>query len=108
VEQIKGVEKDLKDMLKKVNELCGIKESDTGLAPPSRWDLVADKQATQEEQPLQVNLFTVSWTPFSTTSFGSTYHSGGFPDYGIEVCPYFVNFPPPGGSLYKDHQPQYG
>mmetsp|Transcript_10017 Transcript_10017/g.25596 ORF Transcript_10017/g.25596 Transcript_10017/m.25596 type:complete len:420 (-) Transcript_10017:123-1382(-) len=52
--KIKGVEKDLKDMLKKVNELCGIKESDTGLAPPSRWDLVADKQATQEEQPLQV------------------------------------------------------
>ena len=42
-------------MLKKVNDLCGIKESDTGLAPPSRWDLVADKQAMQEEQPLQVS-----------------------------------------------------
>jgi len=32
----------------------GIKESDTGLAPPSQWDLVADKQMMQEEQPLQV------------------------------------------------------
>jgi hypothetical protein len=32
----------------------GIKESDTGLAPPSQWDLVADKQTMQEEQPLQV------------------------------------------------------
>lgn len=33
----------------------GIKESDTGLAPPSQWDLVSDKQMMQEEQPLQVN-----------------------------------------------------
>ena len=37
-----------------MNELRGIKESDTGLAQPSHWDLVADKQAMQEEQPLQV------------------------------------------------------
>ena len=33
--------------------LTGIKESDTGLAPPSNWDLVADKQMLSE-QPLQV------------------------------------------------------
>jgi len=33
---------------------AGIKESDTGLAPPSQWDLVSDKQMMQEEQPLQV------------------------------------------------------
>ena len=32
----------------------GIKESDTGLAAPSQWDLVSDKQMMQEEQPLQV------------------------------------------------------
>jgi len=31
-----------------------VKESDTGLAPPIQWDLVADKQMMQEEQPLQV------------------------------------------------------
>ncbi|KAM3379970.1 hypothetical protein P3S68_005543 [Capsicum galapagoense] len=31
-----------------------IKESDTGLAAPSQWDLVSDKQMMQEEQPLQV------------------------------------------------------
>lgn len=41
-------------MVKKVNELCGIKESDTGLAPPSNWDLQADKQTLQNELPLQV------------------------------------------------------
>ena len=30
-----------------MNELTGIKESDTGLAPPALWDLAADKQALQ-------------------------------------------------------------
>ena len=37
--------------------LCctGIKESDTGLAPPALWDLAADKQTLQGEQPLQVH-----------------------------------------------------
>ncbi|MED6204724.1 26S proteasome regulatory subunit 7 [Stylosanthes scabra] len=38
---IKKVEKEIKDMAKKVNDLCGIKESDTGLAAPSQWDLIA-------------------------------------------------------------------
>ena len=52
--RIKDAEKDVKDLSKKVNDVCGVKESDTGLAAPSRWDLVADKQAQQEEQPLQV------------------------------------------------------
>lgn len=51
---IKKVEKDLKVISKKVNDLCGIKESDTGLAHPSQWDTVSDKQVMQEEQPLQV------------------------------------------------------
>ncbi len=30
----------------------GAKESSTGLAIPAAWDLVADKQMMQEEQPL--------------------------------------------------------
>merc|ERR1712216_618222 len=51
---IKKLEEDIKDLTKKVNELRGIKESDTGLAQPSHWHLVSDKQAMQEEQPLQV------------------------------------------------------
>mmetsp|Transcript_29368 Transcript_29368/g.47424 ORF Transcript_29368/g.47424 Transcript_29368/m.47424 type:complete len:426 (-) Transcript_29368:397-1674(-) len=51
---IKKVEEDIKNIGKHVNEMCGIKESDTGLCPPSQWDLVADKQMMQEEQPLQV------------------------------------------------------
>ena len=55
-QRIKDIEKDVKDTVKKVNDVSGIKESDTGLAAPSRWDLVSDKQAMQEEQPLQVSI----------------------------------------------------
>ena len=29
----------------------GIKESDTGLAPPALWDLAADKQTLQSRYP---------------------------------------------------------
>ena len=40
---IKQIEDDIQASLKKVNELSGIKESNTGLAPPALWDLTADK-----------------------------------------------------------------
>mmetsp|Transcript_15284 Transcript_15284/g.46189 ORF Transcript_15284/g.46189 Transcript_15284/m.46189 type:complete len:426 (-) Transcript_15284:463-1740(-) len=53
-QRIKDAEADVKAVAKRVNEIAGIKESDTGLAPPSRWDLVSDKQAMHEDQPLQV------------------------------------------------------
>ena len=52
--RIKACEDEIKAQEKKVKELIGIKDSDTGLCIPSQWDLVADKQAIQEEQPLQV------------------------------------------------------
>jgi len=51
---IKKVEDDIKEISKRVNELTGIKESDTGLAAPALWDLAADKQTLHSEQPLQV------------------------------------------------------
>lgn len=44
---IKVTEDDIQSVLKRVNELTGIKESDTGLAPPAHWDLAADKQTLQ-------------------------------------------------------------
>jgi hypothetical protein len=34
--------------------ILGVKETDTGLAPPNLWDLAADRQRMQQEQPLQV------------------------------------------------------
>ena len=42
--QLKKNDDDVQAILKRVNELAGIKESDTGLAPPALWDLAADKQ----------------------------------------------------------------
>uniref|UniRef100_A0A8C9IYA6 26S proteasome regulatory subunit 7 n=1 Tax=Piliocolobus tephrosceles TaxID=591936 RepID=A0A8C9IYA6_9PRIM len=51
---IYSFEDDIQQLLKKINELTGIKESDTGLAPPALWDLAADKQTLQSEQPSQV------------------------------------------------------
>lgn len=54
VKLIKAIEDDNEEQLKKINNLKGVKESDTGLAPPSSWDLVGDKQLMSGEQPLQV------------------------------------------------------
>jgi 26S proteasome regulatory subunit T1 len=52
--RIKQVELAIADRQKCVDKLLGIRESDTGLALPSQWDLVSDKQMMQEEPPLQV------------------------------------------------------
>ncbi|KAI9917250.1 hypothetical protein PsorP6_012996 [Peronosclerospora sorghi] len=43
-----------RDAYKTVNDLIGIKESDTGLSQPSLRDLESDKKMMQEEQLLQV------------------------------------------------------
>ena len=53
-DQIKQIDADIQELVKKVNDLNGVRESDTGLANPALWDLQADKQALQSEQPLQV------------------------------------------------------
>ncbi|KAJ3103923.1 26S proteasome regulatory subunit 7 [Phlyctochytrium planicorne] len=52
--ELKKIETDIRDAQKRVNEKMGVKESDTGLAPPNLWDLPADKQRMGEEHPLQV------------------------------------------------------
>lgn len=51
---IKKLEKEIEEEVKKTNELIGVKESDTGLAAPSLWDLRADEQMMKEEGFLQV------------------------------------------------------
>lgn len=50
---IKKVEEENKGLVEEVKKLAGIKESDTGLAHPSQWNLNQDKQLTGK-QPLQV------------------------------------------------------
>ncbi|KAG2388655.1 hypothetical protein C9374_000094 [Naegleria lovaniensis] len=52
--KIKDTEEALKKMVQEVNELCGVKESETGLANPSLWDIQQDKATLQHEMPLQV------------------------------------------------------
>lgn len=52
--KLKQTEKDIGEVLKNINKICGIKESDTGLAPPALWDLQLDSRAIQQQQPLQV------------------------------------------------------
>ncbi|PKI82626.1 26S proteasome regulatory subunit 7 [Malassezia vespertilionis] len=51
---LKRMDTEIKDVEKRVNEKMGVRESDTGLAPPDLWDIAADKQRMSEEQPLQV------------------------------------------------------
>eukprot|EP01080_Neovahlkampfia_damariscottae_P012063 gene12063-5557_t len=53
-DSIKNIEDDLKKIVKSINEKTGIKDSDTGLAPPSMWDLAQDRQLLSSEPPLQV------------------------------------------------------
>lgn len=40
--------------MKRINIASGIQDSDTGLSSPALWDLAADRQILQHEQPLQV------------------------------------------------------
>lgn len=47
---IKELEKAVEVQQKKVNELIGVVNSDTGLSLPSQWDLVSDEQMLREEQ----------------------------------------------------------
>ena len=51
---LKDIDGDITNLLKSINDKVGIAESDTGLAPPSQWDVVADGQSARTEQPLQV------------------------------------------------------
>ena len=57
---IKKTEDDIQSILKRVNELTGIKESDTGLAPPAHWDLAADKQTLQSMKIFAILSFSLS------------------------------------------------
>ena len=46
-------QKDIDRVTKNINKICGVKESDTGLAAPALWDLQLDKRAMGQD-PLQV------------------------------------------------------
>src|SRR3989338_513149 len=79
---IKGVEADIARVSTHILELSGVKESDTGLAPPSTWDVVADKMMMENDQPLLIARCT-KIIPGTEESPGSKYvinakHQGKF------------------------------
>ena len=43
-EKIKAIEEEVKTFTKDINKLCGIRESDTGLALPSNWVIEVNKK----------------------------------------------------------------
>ena len=47
--QFDKIQGEIKDYTDKIIKLCGIKESDTGLALPSQWNLEQDKQLVKEK-----------------------------------------------------------
>jgi len=51
--RIRNLEEEIKKHVKKVDELKGIKDSDTGLSNPGQWDLDGDAQL-RSQHPLQV------------------------------------------------------
>lgn len=52
-QRIKAVEEENKALVEEIRRVCGIKESDTGLALPSQWNLSQDKMLLAEH-PLHV------------------------------------------------------
>ena len=56
VQKIRNLEDENKTQLEKINKQTGIKESDTGLALPSQWNLANDKQLLGEHPQNVANL----------------------------------------------------
>jgi len=81
---IKTLEEEIKTNQQTVKDLIGIKESDTGLSPPSMWDLVGDKQMMSEEAPLQVARCTKIITEDAENN-SSSGGGGGMPSMNPSV-----------------------
>jgi len=91
---IKELEEEIKKHQKEVKRLIGIKESDTGLSPPSMWDLVGDKQMMSEEAPLQVarctKIITDDAAPSPDSSLGGA-GAGGSSNTAQAPSKYVIN-----------------
>ena len=51
---LRTVENDIKELNQKINEMVGIKESDTGLSLPAQWNLEQDQEMMKREETLMV------------------------------------------------------
>lgn len=52
--EIRDTEKGIEELLKHVDRIRGVRESDTGLAPISQWDFDGDKNMLSNQEPLNV------------------------------------------------------
>lgn len=50
----KQLDDEIKALNEEITKISGVRETETGLAPPSNWDIQADKQALSESQGFQV------------------------------------------------------
>lgn len=50
----KQISEECQKLIKEINSLTGIKESDTGLSAPHFWDLTKDKETLMRQAPLHV------------------------------------------------------
>lgn len=48
-DKLKTIDDDIKSLTKSVNSLCGVRESETGIALPSQWIMELDKKAIGED-----------------------------------------------------------
>merc|ERR1711998_462977 len=55
---IKKLEKNLQKKVEEIDKICGIQESDKGLAHPAQWDFQGDQRVLSQEQPLKVAVCT--------------------------------------------------
>lgn len=88
---IKQLEEDIKKEQQTVKDLIGIKESDTGLSPPSMWDLVGDKQMMAEEAPLQVARCTKIIPGDAEGGSGGSNPMGGMNSSNVAGNKYVIN-----------------
>lgn len=51
-EKLKQLEDDVKNLTKSVNSICGVRESETGIALPSQWDMESAKKAISQDSLL--------------------------------------------------------
>ena len=51
-DSVRKAEEDIKNFNQKITTLCGIKESDTGLALPAQWNLAQDQMMLKQDPTL--------------------------------------------------------
>ncbi|KAA6400493.1 MAG: putative 26S proteasome regulatory subunit 7A [Streblomastix strix] len=64
----KKLETEVQELVEAIKKRVGVKETETGLAPPTQWDLKSDQQRMNTEQPLIVarcqKIFTSKPNPY--------------------------------------------